>query len=388
MRACSRVMAFLMVLLFLLSAPVSLIMWNVDNYLLAPDPYLQALEDEDFAMRLPSIAAEQIYYSLTYNPCLEDPQNCEGGEGALFEEGAAEGGPPSYLKELSVEQWRSILSTLLEPGWLEAQAETLLTDLFQNLAPGRSPKPIVISLEELKANLAGQQGVTLVEELLAAQPPCSAAQLLELAVMDFSQPDLERLLSCNPPPEVVVLVMPEIKAALDTAAGELPSEITIDAFDKLFDTSGTEGPGGSVLMRARLLMRISPFFPLTLMLLIGLLAVRSLRDLGWWIGLPLFLTGASTAAVGWFAAGVVDWAVQRFVVPVLPGMLSPLSSDFILSLVLRVGRLMADRVAFQAAVLVVLGAGMLVIGLLVRPKRRVKDIAPLTKPRGGANEGS
>ncbi|MEJ2010777.1 MAG: hypothetical protein P8X64_00965 [Anaerolineales bacterium] len=64
-----------MVLLFLLSAPVSLIMWNVDNYLLAPDPYLQALEDEDFATRLPSIAAEQIYYSLTYNPCLEDPQN-------------------------------------------------------------------------------------------------------------------------------------------------------------------------------------------------------------------------------------------------------------------------------------------------------------------------
>jgi hypothetical protein len=387
MRTCARGLAFLIVILFLLTAPISLILWNVDNYLLTPDPYLRALEEEDFAARLPLIAAEQITYSLSHNPCLEDPQNCEGGEGALSGE-TDEGGPPAYLRDLSVEQWRTILGTLLEPGWLETQVEALLADLFGNLEPGSSTEPIVISLDELKTNLAGPQGVTLIEELLAARPPCSAAQLLELAIMDLSQPSLDRLLTCNPPPEVIALVMPELKSALDQAAQQLPSQITIDAFDSVFaNASGAEGAGGSAFMRARLLMRFTPFVPLTLMLLIGLLAVRSLRDLGWWIGFPLLVTGASLAGVGWFAPGAVEWAVQRFVTPVLPSTLSPLTSSFILDMVLRVGRLTADRVAFQALVIVVLGAGMLVIGLLVKPRRRVEDIAPLTKPRGGANEG-
>jgi hypothetical protein len=56
-------------------------------------------------------------------------------------------------------------------------------------------------------------------------------------------------------------------------------------------------------------------------------------------------------------------------------------------MILTVGKLTASRVALQALMILVIGAGMLVIGLLARPKRRIDSIAPLTKPRGGANEG-
>ena len=130
MKSCSNIIAFLLVIVFLVAAPLSILLLNVDNYLLTPGPYLQALSDEEFATRLPGIVAEQLQYSMTYNPCLENPQDCEDNGRSPTEGDVEEGGPPAYLRNLSVEQWQTILAVLLEPSWLEGQSEEVLTTLF------------------------------------------------------------------------------------------------------------------------------------------------------------------------------------------------------------------------------------------------------------------
>jgi len=392
MKSCSRVIAFIFVVLFLVSAPLCLLMFNMDSFLLTPKPYLQGLEDADFATRLPEIAAEQIQYSMTFNPCLENPGSCEGGEGGpQLDEGGPqldEGGPPAYLRNLTSEQWKTILAVLLEPGWLETQSDQLLTGLFNNLEPGAAAQPIQISLVDLKQNLAGPRGIDLINELLAAQPACTPAQVLELAGMDLSQPDFDRLLSCNPPPEVVAAIMPELRNALSTAANDIPASMDVDILNSLFDRSASDSNHELPLVRARLILRFSPFISLAFLFLTGLFAVRSVRSLGFWIGIPLLIAGGGMAAVGWLAPGAIDWAVERFFVPALPDMLSPVTSGFVLDLLLRVGKLMADRIAFQAVVMAIIGAGLLIIALLAKPRRQIDGIAPLTKPRDRANEGT
>lgn len=362
-----------------------MLMFNIDTFLLTPKPYLQGLEDEGFSTRLPEIAAEQIRYSMSYNPCLEDPQSC-GGE--VGEAQSDDGGPPAYLRNLTANQWKTIFAALFEPGWLEAQSEQLLTGFFNNLEPGREPQPIEISLIDLKQNLAGAQGLELIKELLAAQPACTPAQLLELAGMDLSRPDLDRLLSCNPPPEALATITPELRSALDEAANDIPASMEVDILNSLFDRSASANNRELSLVRARLIFRFSPVIPLISLFLVGIFAVRSLRDFGLWIGVPLLITGAGVAAIGWLAPGAVDWAVERFFVPALPGMLSPVSSGFVLDLFLRVGKLMADRIVLQAVLMAIVGGGLLILAMLAKPTRRIDGIAPLTKPRDGANEGA
>jgi len=64
-----------------------------------------------------------------------------------------------------------------------------------------------------------------------------------------------------------------------------------------------------------------------------------------------------------------------------------MTGTFFIDIVLRVGRLMAERMAFEGVVVLFVGAGILVVGLIVRPRRRIENIAPLTRPRDGANGG-
>jgi len=341
------------------------------------------MQDEAFATRLPAIAAAQLSYSLSYNPCLENPANCDNG---LQGPASGETGMPAYLGQLTEQQWSTVLATLLDADWLQSQVEQLLHTFFANLEPGATRVPIVISLQPVKDRLAGPQGVALIEQLLAAQPACTPAQLLDLATMDLSQPDPERLLACKPPADVMTLVQPELQSALQQVARQIPSTIHVDILESLF--SGSAGRTGDLpFVRARASMRLSPLVPLTLLLLAGLFAVRSVREAGLWIGLPLALSAASTAGVAWFAPSVVERLIESFIKPALPGTLSPGTNAFLLDLVLRVGRLMAERIAFQAVLLAIGGGALLVIGLLARKARRVDSIAPLTRPRDGANEG-
>jgi len=385
MKTCARLFGFIFVVLFILSGPVALILFNVDTYLLSADPYIQSLDEDVFREQLPGVIAEQIQHSLVYNPCLEDPDQCEGS-------GPAEpgNGPPAYLGALNQDQWQRIFNELLDPVWMQDQVEIVLQGVFHNLEPGVTPVPIRVSLTEVKARLAGTPGMALARDMLAAQPPCSAEQVQSLYAQLGVETNIDDLLACNPPADMMAAIEPELNKALAQAAAGLPEKLQLEAIDELmqFNRVSVGDQRGPDLATVRRVMRYSPIIPLSFLLLVILFAVRSFYDFGRWVGLPIFLIGLGMAAVMFLTPGMLNWAIDQFLIPKLPGMLSTATSDFMLEFLRSVGNSTASRIGLHAVLMLLVGGALLLISSLTHRRRSVDSIPPLTKPRGDRNEGA
>ena len=121
-RFFGKLVASILVLLFMVSALISILLLSFESQLLNPDFYLEVFEEQDFFDQLPEIAAVQIRYAMGYNPCLDDPANCENGESNIS---SSQKGPPSYFQALSEKDWELILTGLLPKEWLEDQIQEL-----------------------------------------------------------------------------------------------------------------------------------------------------------------------------------------------------------------------------------------------------------------------
>ena len=383
MRSCSRLLGMLFVLVFLLSAPAALILFNLDTYVLSPDPYIQALDEEAFRERLPAVISGQIQHSLTFNPCLEDPEMCD--DSGPNEPGS---GPPSYLSGLTEDEWQRIFDALLDPAWMQSQAEVVLQAVFRNLEPEAEPIPIQVSLADVKTRLAGDAGLMLVRDLLSAQPACTPEQIQMLLSEQAAGGDIGGLLLCSPPDEMMTALEPELRQALRQAAAGLPEWVELEGLEQLMQFNQVQGgePGGPDLTSVRMWMRYSPLIPLLCILLITAFSVRSLQDLGRWVGLPLFIVGLSMSAIMFLLPEMLEWVIESFLIPTLPGVLSTSTSDFLLDFARGVGRATSTRIGLQALLLFILGGVLVLVASLTRRRRTVDTIPPLTKPRG-ENQG-
>ena len=378
MTTCSRLLGVLFVILFLLSAPVALILFNLDSYVLSPEPYIQALDEDLFRERLPAVISSQIKHSLTSTLCPEDPMACADGSPG------GSSSTPSYLSGLDESQWQRILDALLDPAWMQNQAEVVLQAVFHNLEPGVEPVAIQVSLTDVKSRLGGDVGLTLVRDLLAAQPACSSEQIQELISVQADGGDIGSLLSCNPPPDMLTAIEPELRQALAGAAASLPASVELDGLEQLMQFNPVEGgeQAGPDLSQVRLWMRYSPLVPLFFLLLVVLFVVRSMPDFGRWVGFPIFVVGLSMSVMMFLLPGMLDWLIDTQNLQSLPGALSATTSDFVLDFVRDVGRSASIRIGLQALFLFVLGGSLILLGRLTRRRRTVDTIPPLTRPRG------
>jgi hypothetical protein len=383
MTTCSRLLGVFFVLIFLLSAPAALILFNLDSYVLSPEPYIQALDEEAFRERLPAVISSQIRHSLTYNPCLADPGMCD-------DSGPDEtsSGPPSYLSGLTEDGWQRIFNALLDPAWMQSQTEAVLQAVFHNLEPGVEPVPIQVSLTGVKTRLAGEAGLALVRDMLAAQPACTLEQVQVLLSEQAAGGDIDGFLACSPPDEMMAVMEPELRQALALAAAGLPESVELEGLEQFMQFSQVQGgeQGGPDLSSIRLWMRYSPLIPLLCILLIILFSVRSIQDLGRWVGLPLFVVGLSMSAIMFLLPGMLDWVIDSFLLPTLPGTLSTSTSDFVLDFARGVGRSTSTRIGLHALLLFILGGVLVLVASLTHRRRTVDTIPALTRPRG-ENQG-
>ena len=99
---------------------------------------------------------------------------------------------------------------------------------------------------------------------------------------------------CRPPDDVLGQVKPDIRSQLDKYLIEMPDQQVLLSPDT-GENSSSNGPLGKGLPAgirlAHLIMRLSPDLPLGFLLLVSLLAVRTLKGwLRWW-GIPIFISG-------------------------------------------------------------------------------------------------
>lgn len=384
LRGLGQLLASLLAILFVITLTTALLVVNIEARLFNARLYMQVFDEQDLYNRLPSLAAETIVVSMIYDPCMDNPIACESeqrsieleacltnalgpelyvelvsdsrtpteAELALAEDcfvryGKPErsdgpNGQPTMMKYLTVQDWENIITILMPPEELRTMLEQTLTQVFDVL-DGKSDTA-TLSLVRLKQRLTGEAGAQAVEQLITAQPPCSAAG--EQLMRQIGAQDMEL---CNPSPEVLAEIRPRIQEQLLGTVASMPDEAVLIG-------EGAAGQAGAGLQMARLVMRLSPLLPLALLLGITLFAVRSLKGwLRWW-GIPFLIS----AAIGLLIALVAPPLLQMAFAASLTGAFPAYLPRSLLTLSLEVGSELLHTLLEPYALQMVLigGAGL------------------------------
>jgi hypothetical protein len=370
---CSKAIAALFATSFVISALIALLLFNAQNRLFNSETYKKALEEQEIYSVLPTLLSKQIARSITYNPCLENPDECLGENQAQDPEDDSNG-PPTYFKNLSQEDWEQILSQILTPAWTKSQAESVLDQFFAFLDSGEDKLRITISLAGLKTNLTGEKGMDIIRILVNAQPPCTKSILgifVDMVAGDFSP---EQLLSCRPPQDLIDDLAPVMESALDLVIDQLPETVSLEK--RVFEREESRISGGHReglqidFNDIRFLMQISPVLPFVSLVLLTIFGVRSLKDFLLWWGIPFVILGLSALVLGWVGLPILNWSLTTFVQDRIPAVIDPTLVDIGFESLRWVYKSLFRAIAFQAGPIALLGMILSGTGVFITFRQR------------------
>ena len=331
-----KTLAAICAVLFIFAGVPVLLFFNIERKAFDAATYKQAFQDQQLYQRMPGLIAATLSATISQNGTL-----------------------PAFLRESSVDQWQTTISTLLPPEELQAMTDQTLDSTFDYL--NFRSNSVVISLLPVKTRLSGDAGVNMVREFLRTQPACTVEQLTQMGLGLLSG----NITLCNPPEEAMGFFTPFIQSQLGTISATFPNEIALVPGSE----SGTPNDPRLKLQWVRSGIVFSPFFLILLLLAIALFAVRSLRDLLLWWGWPLLITGAvaslialtSSPLVGWFLGFVIQIYGATFLPPLLAATIGETAS--------AVARQMLVPVVFQGFIIAMIGLVMVLAGTFVFRRR-------------------
>lgn len=326
-------MAGLFATAFVISAVWLMITYFPAKQLLDPNFYKKVLLENNVYQNLPGSISRQLANNLTEDRCLNNPDTDACSTGGNLP--AADRQIPLLI--LDQAGWENILSSLIDPAYLQTEMESLLDQFFYILLD--SPDPIntrlSISLQSVKHRLAGPEGTQAFLQLIKAQEPCSLEQLLGLVQASLGQPAEIETLLCQPPADVLETLTPAINSflagAVDLAPDQLTFSLPIESTNDL--VSGREAvPGQPAIPDSIRYLRwtadtiyLSPLLPLFLLLLVTIFAVRSIKDLLAWWGSSFLAAGLISLLLLFISLLAVDWAIAQLMPAVLDESLELLS---------------------------------------------------------------
>ena len=322
----ARFLAFVFALLFVISAVLALLAFNAGRQITDPGLYKRILKEQRVYERLPELVAEQALYSMTYQPCVENPEDprCLAEGSGDENDSSGQGGPPSFFTALEQEDLEVVLTDLLPPDWLQAQADSAIDQAFAIFLSSEAPAEtaIKIPLAELKARLTGEAGLHAFFQILRTQEPCSQEQLAALLQLNATSVfSAEGLMPCRPPQALEGELAPIVEAVLGEMARQMPAEATIDLSNLGGPASeGNQSPAANpgpfdnprqAFRMVRLIASLSPLLPVVLILLVTLFGVRSLK--GWllWWGIPFLIAGLIALGLALAALPAANLAIAN-----------------------------------------------------------------------------
>jgi hypothetical protein len=408
-----RLLAVMLCFAFLVTIVIVLLLVNADSMLLSPAVYQNALVRERIYDRLPSLAAEQIYTSMhpsgegvTWegggNPLQyagPEAQSCSmdalgepafrdilGGLrppnpqeiSAMAECGvgpsqAGASGAPEFFKVLSIDQWGSILRTLLPADWLQRQVESVLQQTFTLLDTPGAALAITIDMRDFKTRLTGPAGTDAMMQIIQSLPPCKADY--------FPDPsDPASMLECKPPDEMIAVIQPGITTALGEAAKTIPDQLDLLESVRASGALNLEQAGlpigpRQILQIGRVIVRLSPILCIGILILVTLLVVRSWRGFLRWWGIPILAAG-----IGVVLTAIVIWVGLDVVISLgrenLPATISPGIFDTGGGILVFIAHRYALVTGGEGIVLGFIGLGLVVLSFFVGRGKRPAPAAP------------
>jgi hypothetical protein len=267
------------------------------------------------------------------------------------------------LKDFSLKQWEELIRFLLPADELQEMTEAALDQVFSYLK-GESNRAS-ISLVNLKTRLRGQAGQELILFLLNAQPPCTEEQQAKINAGDFENGG-GTAIYCAASGETLAQVIPPMQNRLSRLAAQIPNEAVLI---KPISTSDAISGGDPfiTIRRLRSWMRLSPLLPVSLLVLVTLFGVRSVKSgLRWW-GIPLLSAGLIVLSIGIAAQPLLDWAWVNYAIPQFPSVISSglaeLGHDMFRSVVHELGKWLM----LEAGPILLLGLAAIIGSFYVGP---------------------
>jgi len=326
--------AVFIAILFTLSAVAALFLFNFDRTAFTAETYQQAFAREDLYNKLPVVMAQTMT------------------------SGAADQSQfPVVMQGMSTSAWEGFFRALLPPDSLKAMGDDMLNSTFAYL--NQQTDSVQLNLIPLKTGMTNDNAVQAVSSLLGTLPDCTLVQIGQMTLDLLGGGQIE---FCNPPADMLPLLTPVIQGQLQLTAALIPDQVTLV-------TAPAQNDPRQRLQFTRVLMRVSPMAPLILLLVLTLLAVRSLKDwLGWW-GIPLLVTGAITLGMSIIGAPVFSAILQRVLASRMPDFLPSLLLDYTRELATAMVRALLRPVLWQGLALGLLGLFMAGAGYFTRPSR-------------------
>ncbi len=287
---------------------------------------------------------------------------------------SGEGGMPSYLKNLTAENWEAIMKILIPPEEMKTMTESVLDDIFAYL--NGDIEQVSVSLVALKDRLTGPAGTDLIMEFITSQPPCTEEELAQMT----SETGSENMVICNPPDDMLPFVVTMLHMQLEEVVSELPDEaMVIKPY-----TPDTSSPGGGPLgddpltsiRMVRLILRLTPLLPLVFLLLVTLFGVRSLKDWMRWWGVPFFFAGSITLGLGIAATPALNKVWNQFIEPRIPAFLTTDVAALGRDLIQYIAHDVIERIVFQALILLLLGLAAWIGSYFIKTKNPLEESLP------------
>src|SRR5271157_845609 len=321
---CAKIIAILCVILFIAATLAALFLYNLEQRAFNPNTYKEALVNENFYESLPSLLGQEL---------AKD---------------SSESNTP-FVKQLTSENWATIIQTLLPPEQLQTMTEEAVTQIFAYLNNETSnPR---ISLLLLKQRLAGPAGMDAAIGLIHAQPNCTAKQ--DAQMISTLGPVL-----CNPPQDVLNWAKPILQTQLNLIAANIPDQISILG-------TNVQSPRVRNLRVVRLIMQLSPLLPLAFLFAVTIFAVRTFKGwLTWW-GWPFLTAGVIGAIAGFSGAPLFRLALENYISTRTRLTIPPELADAVRAVIDEVLKEIFQPAGWQALILAGIGLLLLIIAIII-----------------------
>ncbi len=337
METLGKFLAAICAVLFVISAVIVLLLFNIERKAFSAETYKQAFEDQRLYERIPAMLASTLTAYIAENP------------NAI-----------PLLKALTVENWQANLTTLLPPEEMKALANNALDSTFDYL--NDKTDSAVISLVPVKTHLAGESGLQVVRQFLNLQPPCTTEQLTQMALGLLGG----QIALCNPPEEAVGLMAPFIQAQLQAMTALIPDQVAFIPGT----LSNTPNDPRLKLNLIRSAIKLTPFIPILFLFGIAIFGIRTLRNWLIWWGWPFLLAGATSALVALVGSPLVGWILQLLIQNQGTILIPPVLAASIGETTGAVARQMLALVVAEGLLLALLGLAMVIASLFISPQVR------------------
>jgi len=356
MRTIGKVLAFVVVCLFVITLPLSIFVFDVGSVLFDAPRVKAILTDVFIDSDLIPVGLQWYAEQRARAYASDEDQNVQSNPNVLV-----------LLEHVELDGWREIRQAVLPDPILESWITVSVDEFYTWLDSDALLPDIVWDLAPFKEQVASPAGSDAVQVVFDSLPPCTDEQISAYKARLAAAPpgvDVPYDLCRFPDPwfadqvsdyhASLGIVLEQIPDTLDLAA-ELPPDALASGMK--IDQLKLQ------LQLMRSAMRWAPLWPAILILLVLALPVRSLRELGRWWGIPLMIGGGGVVAIGLIRGSLMLTLMSFGPLSDLPMLVRTEilnAFSYMMSGVLR-------PMLWQGCVLLFLGLVLLVVGVLVKP---------------------